>query len=71
MLLCPYSPRNKDFKAGGEGKKRKLGRSRNVLTLKYPQHSDMITTELFSTKTQIRKRGGRPSRIWSLLWAAE
>lgn len=57
MLLFPYSPRNKDFKAGGERKKRKLGRSRNVLTLRVPQPSDVITTELFSTKIQIRKRG--------------
>lgn len=41
----------------GKERKGSWGGAEQVLTLKYPQHSDMITTELFSTKTQIRKRG--------------
>lgn len=42
--------------AGGEGKgkKRELSRGRNV-TRGIPQHSEVMTTKLFSIKIQIRK----------------
>lgn len=69
LMLLLFCPQEIKFHGWWRRKemKRELRRSRNVLTQDIPQHSQVITTQLFSIKIQIWKLGVG-FRSWSLLW---